>query len=102
DGIRDDLVTGVQTCALPIYALLALAVGLVALAAAPRRANAGDFPHRSPPDLTGCWLGTYQNELNRDDCGTVGVEIAAQGLDCLEIGRASGRERGERWRGERA
>src|SRR5207244_8458128 len=24
DGIRDDLVTGVQTCALPIYALLKL------------------------------------------------------------------------------
>src|SRR6266849_8546400 len=27
DGIRDPLVTGVQTCALPIYALVAEAVG---------------------------------------------------------------------------
>jgi hypothetical protein len=69
-----------------LHALLALAVGLLALGAAPRRAHAGDFPHRRPPDLTGCWLGTYQNELNRDDCGTVAVEILAQGLERL-VGR---------------
>src|SRR5438132_9011263 len=30
DGIRDHCVTGVQTCALPIFALVALLIGLVA------------------------------------------------------------------------
>jgi hypothetical protein len=76
-----------------LHARLALAVGLTALAAGPRRANAVDPPRRRPPDVTGCWLGTYQNELNRDDCGTVVVEIAAQGLERL-VGRMGVRGRG--------
>src|SRR5207248_8781546 len=34
DGIRDRTVTGVQTCALPISALLAMVLGLTAVASA--------------------------------------------------------------------
>ena len=69
-----------------VRAALALAVGLAGLAGGPRRGSAGDHPNLRSPDVTGCWLGTYQNELNRDDCGTVVVEIAAQEQELL-IGR---------------
>jgi hypothetical protein len=76
-----------------VRAALALAVGLYGLAGGPRRGSAGDHSNLRSPDVTGCWLGTYQNELNRDDCGTVVVEIVAQGRERL-VGRMVVRGRG--------
>src|SRR5207244_5920718 len=85
DGIRDDLVTGVQTCALPISGgrrfksclpdsrSPARPGGLVAV-----RARSGPHRRRRPG----------RRELRRDGAGVRD-----------EIGRASCRERGERWWG---
>src|SRR5205823_10471856 len=47
DGIRDKLVTGVQTCALPIFLHL---LGPVPRRQHPHRVAAADGAGRSPPD----------------------------------------------------
>src|SRR5258708_8798962 len=80
DGIRDDLVTGVQTCALPI-SLVGHMRGLHARAVAPGRiGQVGDVAGagRAVAELVGMALGEGDHVLGRAD---------------LEIGRASCRER---------
>src|SRR5258708_14768939 len=53
DGIRDDLVTGVQTCALPIYCF----------PNNPRTAG----PVRPPPDIFIKYLDTFLNQTQCTD-----------------------------------
>src|SRR5207247_5996323 len=87
DGIRDPLVTGVQTCALPIFAAGAAALGLgglvTPLEAAPppppptRRSGAGS----NNPQFE-AWLNKMTGKHKMI-------------YDVPEIGRASCRERGQ-------
>jgi hypothetical protein len=65
-----------------VQAAMALAVGLGVLFGGLGRVHGADPPVISPPDLTGLWLGTYQNELNRADRGPVLVAITAQFQEC--------------------
>src|SRR5262249_57479567 len=81
DGIRDWSVTGVQTCALPIWP----GAGL------PARGRRRAAPHRRVPGP----------EL-RPRCGPVvgdGARVSGRARRAQEIGRASCRERGEIWGG---
>src|SRR5438552_6595899 len=82
DGIRDDLVTGVQTCALPIWEA---ADGNPSKFSRPqntiRAYNSGTFPRPAE----GTKEDVMQNQRYR---GSRGRAVAA-----LEIGRASCRER---------
>src|SRR5262249_56723913 len=81
DGIRDWSVTGVQTCALPISALVCAVLGAATSALA------------------------YQLELRIGEGGSRGAEdgadeggahsVVLRSVGVPEIGRASGRERGE-------
>src|SRR5207237_7273743 len=92
DGIRDSSVTGVQTCALPIYL-----PRLLPLRPAGRRGRPGrlfDLWLRGagvprPADATGPGAGAAQ--------GADGGIPLAQGAGRGEIGRASCRERVEIW-----
>src|SRR5690606_40021227 len=100
DGIRDFHVTGVQTCALPIYQ----AAGLVAPDVAP-----GQSPHASAPSFqslqgeAGFRNGRVQLHASEADNGPVAVPCPIfhynqQGQKPVpmlqEIGRASCREMG--------
>src|SRR5205807_3804308 len=91
DGIRDYKVTGVQTCALPIYVAHPLAAAPL-LAVAHRRAVARLAVRLALGRLLrGGFLGRLRF-LGRLVAGGVGPERRP----LAEIGRASGRERG--WR----
>src|SRR5207244_10620714 len=88
DGIRDDLVTGVQTCALPIWAVLLEfrnrrfdAAVLHGTTTIPPVVFCGS--HGGP--LSSSWL----YKLHRRVCARAGLQ------GTREIGRASCRERGE-------
>src|SRR5205823_9873783 len=88
DGIRDKLVTGVQTCALPIYAYRRnLQRGYIDLLA-------GKLNGRTP--VTDDYRGLIRLEL-RDLSASIGA-ASARATD-REIGRASCRERGRSWVG---
>src|SRR5205823_6963227 len=87
DGIRDKLVTGVQTCALPIWQCAVSALETL-----------GDIEPLlgligSPHKFTKLYLPTLRSlrELEGDD--------VFEKKTREEIGRASCRERGERWVG---
>src|SRR5699024_12098644 len=82
DGIRARNVTGVQTCALPIYELPPLPAG-----AGRRRGDVGD-------DLLDGRAHRLQGPGGRIP-GSAGTDRGAGG----EIGRASCRERAEGWGG---
>src|SRR5207244_5637801 len=84
DGIRDDLVTGVQTCALPISDMRERGEP-VAILYASEGAIYGRY---------GFGLGTYAARV-RVGRGR-GAFRAPASVDGLQIGRASCRERGER------
>src|SRR5258708_27030499 len=80
DGIRDDLVTGVQTCALPILCLRERAGKL--------RVNPAQFPEAA----------AIHSLVSRDtfcarDCQSVSSRSAACADQRYQIGRASCRER---------
>src|SRR5207244_6420273 len=94
--IRDDLVTGVQTCALPI-SQTTFATGF-----GPRSVAVGDFNGDSKIDVA---VGDSLSNnllvlLNTTSAGTFWPSLAAQTTIALgagalfEIGRASCRERG--------
>src|SRR5207244_7803156 len=99
DGIRDDLVTGVQTCALPIYALrLGAAAGRGEKAVEIREAVAREHAlcaHVTVARAQPC----EQLVLER----IVGRPVGMPALRCdrtvSQIGRASCRERGAAWGG---
>src|SRR5258708_16875257 len=69
DGIRDDLVTGVQTCALPISNVV-------------ERATGSHYWSDRHPASVGI-------------CEVIGEDDVARGPKSREIGRASCRERGK-------
>src|SRR5205823_12029506 len=95
DGIRDKLVTGVQTCALPISERDELVVE--------------DRTRPQPPDtdrhaavaigvergLRTVALSEIDNRLRRRRRQLQLLRAAAEAVECIEIGRASCRERGE-------
>src|SRR5260370_21647282 len=82
DGIRDSSVTGVQTCALPIYR---------------RRADVHAVVHAHPPTATGFAVAgiALDRPLIAEAVVTLGaVPVIPYGQPSTEeIGRASGRER---------
>src|SRR5437879_13363610 len=81
DGIRDTSVTGVQTCALPIYQATAAALE----ADWPRAAELNQkLVEASPEDLEA-----------RNRLGRAFIELGRLDEAKAEIGRASCRERGE-------
>src|SRR5690606_39354230 len=86
DGIRDFHVTGVQTCALPIFVIESIESSLegvaIALTIPPARAGTLDARRRSLEGRSGCGI-----------CGMAQVEAV---LRPPQIGRASCRERVER------
>src|SRR3989441_8002533 len=82
DGIRDKLVTGVQTCALPICA------GSAALSA--RR---GERPSRRPSAVPGEPRGPGTAGAQRGHAGLYASAAGAAGPVRPQIGRASCRER---------
>src|SRR5262249_60130763 len=101
DGIRDWSVTGVQTCALPIFADLGERVRLVH----PR----GEVVARRAAAFAA--LGDREVGLVVDSCGMIAVvldrssaagELGLQAGDEIGDGRAAGRERGESTGGGRA
>src|SRR5207247_5634381 len=82
DGIRDPLVTGVQTCALPIWRIEPRVV-MLKLLACTREQLEHDNPGLDSPRLAG------------SASGQDGFEKDYPRGDGEEIGRASCRERGE-------
>src|SRR5262249_57271111 len=84
DGIRDWSVTGVQTCALPIF--------LQYVVVSP--ANVLQEQHRIKEESQDCQLDLHL-QLPGNERGHGGVERVADGKKRLEIGRASCRERVE-------
>src|SRR5207244_9892502 len=92
DGIRDDLVTGVQTCALPISGILREDLR----ASLGRRVRAETFRAALEELVTQKKLDSPGELVKK-----AGSEIAlqpeeAKAKDQIEIGRASCRERGEK------
>src|SRR5207253_5108525 len=85
DGIRDGHVTGVQTCALPISA------------GRPRRRGARVGRHAAGQLERAAPRGNRRAVLRRSLRG--GSDDAHRWSARREIGRASCRERGERWGG---
>src|SRR5207244_5554762 len=98
DGIRDDLVTGVQTCALPICCLPMLDSDLSL-----------DFLRVVEQAAIACATTMGQGDRHKSDA--VAAEAMRKEMDSVpidgtivigegeQIGRASCRERGERWGG---
>src|SRR5207247_8102047 len=86
DGIRDPLVTGVQTCALPIYLQLQRIV-----CAELDRGGGGEVGA----------IAEAEDERLADSAAIIQVDSAAAGGNGggIEIGRASCRERGGSWVG---
>src|SRR5207247_8313444 len=88
DGIRDPLVTGVQTCALPIFIAVVWRWRYVSLGSITGALLA--------PVATGVLAATGAGTI-----AAVGYAAAAAILITLaQIGRASGREREQVWAGE--
>src|SRR5207244_5041827 len=92
DGIRDDLVTGVQTCALPISAASSgpsaeRPAAAARSAAMTRLAGVPLFRYPIAPARTAA----------RTRSAEPSTENATTGRSGAEIGRASCRERGARW-----
>src|SRR5207244_6346086 len=87
DGIRDDLVTGVQTCALPICASLSFADGdrYVALSLS--------FDPRDAPHACRVILGEGSLEMPECDWNGIGLWRLVDEPRTNQIGRASCRER---------
>src|SRR5437762_9408242 len=84
DGIRDTSVTGVQTCALPIFLEL-LKVE------ARRRYDARMTPGKAAADIR---MGQYENWIGPERIIMDTVRFYAEFAGTLKIGRASCRERG--------
>src|SRR5262249_56406320 len=100
DGIRDWSVTGVQTCALPIYAVRAATRPAKPTAIA---AN-GSAHHQCSEKAARPWL-LSRPDANRPRTMRSAATACAERLICPEgsaakIGRASCRERGEVWEGD--
>src|SRR5207244_7453584 len=87
DGIRDDLVTGVQTCALPISV---------------SAADTGSVHGSGSPGtiITAAGNGTIGSGGDAGAATSAELNMPSKvALDAAEIGRASCRERGWRWVG---
>src|SRR5256886_10850786 len=82
DGIRDLTVTGVQTCALPIYAAIRQLPGIGPVPGAVIVAEIGDVSRFGKPGQLCSWAGLTPRH---HESGTRVIR---------EIGRASCRERG--------
>src|SRR5207244_7445444 len=85
DGIRDDLVTGVQTCALPISALRAQAINREV------HPDFADAPERRKHELAG--------PAHRSRPSPVGDMLARSG-ECSPVGRSEERRVGKEGRGQ--
>src|SRR5207248_8857353 len=98
DGIRDRTVTGVQTCALPIYRRHRL-LGIVG-PVRERKIGRGDDLHGAQGAIDRAWPPSCPVNDNGQKDGKDPRGQKAQGWrDDEEIGRASCRERGEIWGG---
>src|SRR5205823_9141535 len=86
DGIRDKLVTGVQTCALPIYGCSCRG-SVRGATASRRRRRSGSWPARSSPPTA---RTRSRPSLSEPTSRTSSARASGQ------IGRASCREREER------
>src|SRR5699024_11220929 len=99
--IRDRNVTGVQTCALPIYPEMHIPEQSSAIHGI-YDADVADCPtfkevaKEIARDIEGCDLAGFNS--NRFDIPVLAEEFLRAGVD-IEIGRASCRERVERWEG---
>src|SRR5207244_6152036 len=71
DGIRDDLVTGVQTCALPIY-------GAVAVLHHARARRGGDEHHRRRDIEKSSLISTGAAHIERSEERRVGKECRSR------------------------
>src|SRR5256885_3619506 len=80
DGIRDYKVTGVQTCALPIYLAVGSDLAIAIISAPEKLLGEGIHHHVARPGVERDYL---IQECIRLNCGDI----------CNEIGRASCRER---------
>src|SRR5207244_10057453 len=90
DGIRDDLVTGVQTCALPIFGSREVGQNK---AAGLRERLERTYPHIASVTHH---EGTWQEALTRDENLFAEADLVVVAIGSWhEIGRASCRGRGE-------
>src|SRR5207244_10337720 len=93
DGIRDDLVTGVQTCALPIFLDIAVVVRNQDLG----HRTSSDAPTHTPNGHLDCrgltWLLEHWGWNASTQTGQRCVGREHVRMDAKEIGRASCRER---------
>src|SRR5436190_16198182 len=92
DGIRDHCVTGVQTCALPIFALHAAPASLELAAVA----GGASVPRDLVVTNVGAAPGAFTATPSQPWLVVTGSLVAPSTLQvsALEIGRASCRERG--------
>src|SRR5207244_10223265 len=92
DGIRDDLVTGVQTCALPICRRAGMLVRLNV----PSVNQIGALTSRGTVTIGGSTaISGLDTTFSGWGCPPAGTGVA--GAAVPKIGRASCRERGWRW-----
>src|SRR5207244_6123999 len=99
-GIRDDLVTGVQTYALPIYLLFQQARQVA------KRIRGETGLTKGKVSISSLAIDYLREVFDRFDNKTILVigagkigELTLRQLVALKIGRASCRERGEMWTG---
>src|SRR5207244_9086028 len=91
DGIRDDLVTGVQTCALPISRTMP--VGSMRVGTAPSATPSAEEARKLVVLVGGC-VNSITTPNNGDSIGPITVDDGGGGGDSFKIGRASCRGRG--------
>src|SRR5699024_11304221 len=94
DGIRDRNVTGVQTCALPIFLASRDIVGGIEWVAQQKdKENIDKLAEKQKKQFAGCEISG--KKLGIIGLGAIGA-LVANSATHLEIGRASWRERVER------
>src|SRR5207244_5938266 len=96
DGIRDDLVTGVQTCALPICLLLRRELRRLTRV----EADGDELELASGVERERAQRPYEAVQHERAEHRTAVVDERQDHRPLPEIGRASCRERGEMWVGE--
>src|SRR5207244_6632752 len=94
DGIRDDLVTGVQTCALPILRAAALDQATAVIRWTTNEPATSQVQYSTDPNLPSDTTSSSTIDANLVTSHTV----VLSGLTTNEIGRASCRERAYVWR----
>src|SRR5205823_11112061 len=101
DGIRDKLVTGVQTCALPISSTAAL--GTAGTNTTLTASDASGACSAPPSAESHCWWGSAIGGAPNTTRAIPGFSTAVNGVSATNtLDRKSGRVgKGGRWRGVR-